>query len=157
MRVILFLIIEQRRFFHGKNNTLEWATVWLLGGAGCSIDRGHTGRKGAGASSVYAGMNEGAEITASALQSETSLTLTGSQTYKNALLLKRLILRNRRLNLIVVNWKRIKLLAELSKCWGGRHMDNLFFRMRNDFDRMIQANIPGQNHDCSIIPDYGNG
>ena len=64
----------------------------------------------------YAGMNEGAEITASALQSETSLTLTGSQTYKNALLLKRLILRNRRLNLIVVNWKRIKLLAELSKC-----------------------------------------
>ena len=55
----------------------------------------------------YAGMNEGAEI---------SLTLTGSQTYKNALLLKRLILRNRRLNLIVVNWKRIKLLAELSKC-----------------------------------------
>ena len=59
----------------------------------------------------YAGMNEGAEITASALQSETSLTLTGSQTYKNAL-----ILRNRRLNLIVVNWKRIKLLAELSKC-----------------------------------------
>lgn len=28
-------------------------------------------------------------------------------------------------------------------------MDNLFFRMRNDFDRMIQANIPGQNHDCS--------
>ena len=41
---------------------------------------------------------------------------TGSQTYKNALLLKRLILRNRRLNLIVVNWKRIKLLAELSKC-----------------------------------------
>lgn len=64
----------------------------------------------------YAGMNEGAEITASALQSETSLTLTGSQTYKNALLLKRLILRNRRLNLIVVNWKRIKLLAELSRC-----------------------------------------
>ena len=64
----------------------------------------------------YAGMSEGAEITASALQSETSLTLTGSQTYKNALLLKRLILRNRRLNLIVVNWKRIKLLAELSKC-----------------------------------------
>ena len=59
----------------------------------------------------YAGMSEGAEITASALQSETSLTLTGSQTYKN-----RLILRNRRLNLIVVNWKRIKLLAELSKC-----------------------------------------
>ena len=58
----------------------------------------------------YAGMNEGAEITASALQSETSLT------YKTALLLKRLILRNRRLNLIVVNWKRIKLLAELSKC-----------------------------------------
>lgn len=64
----------------------------------------------------YAGMNEGAEITASALQIETSLTLTGSQTYKNALLLKRLILRNRRLNLIVINWKRIKLLAELSKC-----------------------------------------
>jgi hypothetical protein len=36
-------------------------------------------------------------------------------------------------------------------------MDDLFFRMRNDFDRMIQANIAGQNHDCSIIPDYGNG
>ena len=64
----------------------------------------------------YAGMDEGAEITASSLQSETSLTLTGSQTYKNTLLLKRLILRNRRLNLIIVNWKRIKLLAELSKC-----------------------------------------
>lgn len=64
----------------------------------------------------YAGMNEGAEITAFALQSETSLTLTGSQSYKNALLLKRLILRNRRMNLIIVNWKRIKLLAELSKC-----------------------------------------
>lgn len=36
-------------------------------------------------------------------------------------------------------------------------MDDLFFRMRNDFDRMIQANIPGQNHDFSIVPDYGNG
>ena len=31
----------------------------------------------------------------------------------------------------------------------------IYFSERND--RMIQANIPGQNHDCSIIPDYGNG
>lgn len=30
-------------------------------------------------------------------------------------------------------------------------------KRQTNFDRMIQANIPGQNHDCSIIPDYGNG
>lgn len=30
-----------------------------MGGAGCSIDRGHTGRKGAGASSVLCGHERG--------------------------------------------------------------------------------------------------
>lgn len=30
-------------------------------------------------------------------------------------------------------------------------------RMKADFDRMIQANIPGQNWDCDLIPDIGNG
>lgn len=30
-------------------------------------------------------------------------------------------------------------------------------RIKADFDRMIQADIPGQNWNCDLIPDVGNG
>lgn len=34
-------------------------------------------------------------------------------------------------------------------------MDNLFFRMRNDFDRMIQANIPDRIMIAVSFPTTG--
>ena len=34
---------------------------------------------------------------------------------------------------------------------------SLMKRMKADFDRMIQADIPGQNWDCDLIPDVGSG
>lgn len=34
---------------------------------------------------------------------------------------------------------------------------NLMNRIRADFDRMIQADISGQNWDCDLIPDVGSG
>lgn len=30
-------------------------------------------------------------------------------------------------------------------------------QMQKDFDRMLNSDIPGQNHDCTIISDYGDG
>lgn len=34
---------------------------------------------------------------------------------------------------------------------------NMFDRMKTDFDRMIQSDMQGQNWNCDIIPDVGNG
>lgn len=30
-------------------------------------------------------------------------------------------------------------------------------QQRRDFDKMLMTDIPGQNYDCDIIPDFGNG
>ena len=34
---------------------------------------------------------------------------------------------------------------------------NIFYRMKSDFERMIQSDMPGQNWDCDLIPDIGSG
>lgn len=34
---------------------------------------------------------------------------------------------------------------------------NIFDRMKTDFDRMIQSDMPGQNWNCDLIPDIGSG
>lgn len=33
----------------------------------------------------------------------------------------------------------------------------IFYRMKSDFDKMIQSDIPGQNWNCDLIPDIGSG